>query len=384
MFGTADWDDPYWKGKQHIALNLAGLGKKILYIETMGLRAPEVKRKIDISQILKRLNRITCLLCRGNQVNSSINILSSQVIPNTFRNKHIGLINLKILKLSIKTYLGSKRIKKTIILTYRLYMMEIAKCPKIESMKYDCGGKIAAGPGVDRKKFGNKKEKLKKERKVIFVKIRNFKLEGFKKLDNVDYLPNMVDNKHFSKARNRDIPETFLNIKTPKLICRNILLTFRINYELVEEISMNKQGWNIVLKGTEREGKANEIVKRLIRRANVNALGYRSYQELPIYLQHMGIALLPLLIDKNANNMFQLNILGHITTGLKVDSTEIIFAIKRNKEISTNSENEDNVNKAGKLLREGELRLNKILTIIGSNRLADRTRIVQKLIEGSL
>ena len=49
-------------------------------------------------------------------------------------------------------------------------MMDIAKCPKIESMKYGCGDKIAAGPGVDIKNFVNKKEKLKKERKVIFVK----------------------------------------------------------------------------------------------------------------------------------------------------------------------------------------------------------------------
>ena len=375
IFATADWDEPYWKDKQHVAVNLAGHGNKILYIERMGLR------KKDISQIMKKVDRVSCLLSRGNQVNSSINVLSPLVIPNKFSKEHIRLINLKIPEFSIKASLGSKRFKKAIVLTYHLYMTDIAWCPKIESMIYDCGDKIAGDPGVGRKNLVKKREKLKKKRKVIFVTNRYFEVEGLKRLDNLDYLPNMVDNEHFVRARSTDIPESILNIKDPRLICRKILRKFRVDHKLLEEISMRKQGWNIILKEKEREGKDNKIVKRLIRRGNVNALGYRSYQELPIYLQHMRVALLPLLINKNTNNMFPLKFFEYITADLKVIYTKMVYAKNHNKGISTTSSKRDYIKKARKLLKDDKHRVNKLLTSVGSNRLADRKRIVYKLNE---
>ena len=82
MFATADWDDPYWTNKQHVAVNLASFGNKILYIESLGLRSPKIKSKKDIRRILKRVIKgVSCLLIGGRKVNSSIDVLSPLVIP---------------------------------------------------------------------------------------------------------------------------------------------------------------------------------------------------------------------------------------------------------------------------------------------------------------
>ena len=37
---TADWDNPYWTNKQHVAIQLAKRGYKIFYVESQGLRSP--------------------------------------------------------------------------------------------------------------------------------------------------------------------------------------------------------------------------------------------------------------------------------------------------------------------------------------------------------
>ncbi|HDY8381860.1 TPA: glycosyltransferase family 1 protein, partial [Klebsiella pneumoniae] len=52
LLSTADWDNPFWTNKQHVAIELARRGHKVLYIDSLGLRAPGLNKK-DISRIFK-------------------------------------------------------------------------------------------------------------------------------------------------------------------------------------------------------------------------------------------------------------------------------------------------------------------------------------------
>ena len=47
---TADWDNPYWTNKQHVAIQLAKRGYKIFYVESQGLRSPTATAR-DLSLI---------------------------------------------------------------------------------------------------------------------------------------------------------------------------------------------------------------------------------------------------------------------------------------------------------------------------------------------
>ncbi len=59
MFSTADWDNPFWTNKQHMALHLARRGYRVLYVESMGLRKPTINGS-DLARIWRRLKR-ACL-----------------------------------------------------------------------------------------------------------------------------------------------------------------------------------------------------------------------------------------------------------------------------------------------------------------------------------
>jgi hypothetical protein len=39
VLSTADWDNPFWTNKQHVAVELANRGHRVLYIESLGCAA---------------------------------------------------------------------------------------------------------------------------------------------------------------------------------------------------------------------------------------------------------------------------------------------------------------------------------------------------------
>ena len=43
LLSTADWDHPLWTNKQHVACSLAAEGQRVLYVESLGLRPPQVE-----------------------------------------------------------------------------------------------------------------------------------------------------------------------------------------------------------------------------------------------------------------------------------------------------------------------------------------------------
>ena len=59
IFSTADWATPYWTNKQHIARRLAKRGWSVLYVETVGLRAPGLGR--TDGRLLRRLGAAVAL-----------------------------------------------------------------------------------------------------------------------------------------------------------------------------------------------------------------------------------------------------------------------------------------------------------------------------------
>jgi len=56
LLATADWDHPFWTNKQHVAVAMAQLGHRVLYVESVGLRPPRLEGQ-DLGRIWRRLRR---------------------------------------------------------------------------------------------------------------------------------------------------------------------------------------------------------------------------------------------------------------------------------------------------------------------------------------
>src|SRR3569623_808851 len=78
MLSTADWDNPFWTNKQHVAVALARRGYRILYIESEGLRRPTASAP-DAKRVLARLKRAVAGM---RQVRPKIWVRSPATIPS--------------------------------------------------------------------------------------------------------------------------------------------------------------------------------------------------------------------------------------------------------------------------------------------------------------
>lgn len=77
LLSTAEWDNPFWTNKQHVAIALAKLGYRVLYIDSLGLRRPSASRQ-DFIRILKRLKKALNAPC---EVKTNIWVWSPVLLP---------------------------------------------------------------------------------------------------------------------------------------------------------------------------------------------------------------------------------------------------------------------------------------------------------------
>ena len=54
IISTADWDSPIQTNKQYVSREIANLGNRVLYVESLGVRKIQIKKK-DIYRIFKRI-----------------------------------------------------------------------------------------------------------------------------------------------------------------------------------------------------------------------------------------------------------------------------------------------------------------------------------------
>src|SRR4029078_11049766 len=77
LLSTADWDNPFWTNKQHVAQELARRGHRVLYIDSLGLRRPSATGR-DLRRVLRRLFPA---LRRPRAVRDRLWVWSPVVIP---------------------------------------------------------------------------------------------------------------------------------------------------------------------------------------------------------------------------------------------------------------------------------------------------------------
>ena len=54
IISTADWDSPIQTNKQYVSREIANLGNRVLYVESLGVRKIQIKKK-DLLRIFKRI-----------------------------------------------------------------------------------------------------------------------------------------------------------------------------------------------------------------------------------------------------------------------------------------------------------------------------------------
>lgn len=368
LFSTADWDAPYWTNKQHTTKHLAQRDIKVLYVESVGLRAPKFSSGIDLARIWRRLIRG---MCGVHQVEKNIWVVSPLVVPFKHQWKLISSINRWLLNSVIIRFCKKQNFQdqETIIWTYHPYVLDYLDCKQYGSLVYHCVDDLSAIPGIDSEAFIKKEEDLLKSANVVFTTSQNLyeKCSAINK--NTHDFPNVVDWEHFAQAfvPGPD-PDDLKYIPHPRLGYVGVLSDFKVDFELLMNIATERPDWQIVLIGEEREGQNNLTLKKLNDMGNVHFLGYKKYNELPAYLRGFDVGLLPTLVNSYTDSMFPMKLYEYLSSGLRLVSTGISITSCYNLEgIFIASSNTDFILQIESCLSLGRLGKAEARTMIGNN-----------------
>lgn len=320
LFSTADWDNPFWTNKQHTANQLSVLGFNVLYVESLGLRTPQIK-----SRDLKRIkNRIVKFLKGTRQINTHLWIYSPLVIP-LHRFKFIRAINSLLIKFHLKFIMLKLGFSKPLVWTYNPMITDLLTALDYSKLIYHSVDDLSASPGIDSTLILNSEAQLLKKVDVVFCTSRKIE-KHCKTLTNapVHYFNNVVDFEHFSKAlTNLSEPSDIASIPHPRLGFIGAISEYKVDFELIKNSALKNPNWHWVLIGKVGEGQPQTSIDELLKIKNIHFLGPRLYEELPRYMKYFDIATIPCPKNQYTESMFPMKFFEYMAAGKPIVARDI-------------------------------------------------------------
>lgn len=328
LFSTADWDEPYWTNKQHMACELASLGWRVLYVESVGLRAPRMASGRDWKRLWRRLWRgLQSVMLGPPRRRDNIWVLSPLLVPAKHHWPVVRGLNRFLLRATLRRFMRAQGFDRPMVWTYHPYMQDAIEGMARGPLVYHCVDDLGAVPGVDVAAFDRAEQALLRTCDTVFVTARALEERCRAFNPNTQFLPNVADDRHFGRAMEPGpLPPELAAIAEPRLVYHGVLSDFKVDFALLLEVARRRPEWQWVLIGEQREGQQSPLVDALAALPNVHLLGYRPYAQLPEYLRGMQVGLLPTLINDYTRSMFPMKFFEYLAAGLPVVSTPLAFA----------------------------------------------------------
>lgn len=320
LLSTADWDNPFWTNKQHVAVEFARRGYKVFYIDSLGLRKPGLNKK-DLGRMVRKLFKS---VRPPRLVRDNIYVWSPITLP---WNEYVLIryINKMYFTLFTKLWIKIYRINDPWLWTYNPLTTEFIEPSGFSKVIYHCVDEIKAQPGMPVDILEKEERKLLLKSDVVFVTAPKLKENRDKWNSNIHYFSNVADFTHFNKSMliDYDKPSDLECIDGPILGFIGAVSSYKIDFNLLSKLAQERPGYNIVIIGLVGEGDPSTNISILTRHDNIHFLGPKDYALLPQYLKFFDVALLPNNINDYTDNMFPMKFFEYLSAGKPVVSVNL-------------------------------------------------------------
>ena len=321
IISTADWDSPIQTNKQYVSRELAKLGNRVLYVESLGVRKIQMKKK-DLLRILKRIINNLIII---KQKEKNIWVLSFILFPGA-TNKRIILINRMIFNFNLFIAMKLLNFNKDYLWTYNPLTSLYLNINKFKSSIYHAVDAIEYQPFMPKDLIKRQEIILSKKVDKIFVTSKNIIKKLKKYNSNISYFGNVCDYEHFSKSLSThidDIPPDIKSISKPIIGFIGSISEYKLNYKLIYDVAKSLKEFNFVFIGPTDDSLNHSNLNRLKNLKNVYLLGFRKYKDLPSYCAFFDVAWLPLIHNNYTKSMFPMKFFEYLAAGLPVVSTNL-------------------------------------------------------------
>jgi glycosyltransferase involved in cell wall biosynthesis len=230
----------------------------------------------------------------------------------------------------IKKQNKSLNLDNPLLWFYSAAFSELISEIKHSLVVYDCMDELSAFDGASPSLIAQEKYLLS-EADVVFTGGKSLYEEKKKWAENVFCFPSSVDKKHFSQVGLRE--DLVLRPKERKISHPTVgfygVLDERLDISLLEQVARRMPKVNFIMIGP--------VVKidpaALPHLPNIYYLGPKSYEQLPIYLQKIDIAIIPFALNESTKFISPTKTLEFMAARKPIISTPITDVVRDYKKV---------------------------------------------------
>lgn len=316
LFSTADWDNPFWTNKQHMAIQFVKRGYRVLYVDSLGLRRPTLGQR-DVSRMGRRLLRA---LSGMREVRPGIWRVSPLVLPCQ-TSAWWRLWNREFLRSQLRLRLARLGMRRPLIWTYNPVIADLCATLPNVGIVYHCVDDLAAAPGIDGPTIRASERALGRVAQLCFTTSPRLRESMTPLFPRVEYEPNVCDQAFFATAGITAEPAELAAIPRPRLLFVGALSEYKVDFALMERLARRYPDRHWVLVGPIGEGQP--FSRHPPNLPNVHILGPRFYGRLPYFMGHCDMAVLPIPHNDYTDAMFPMKFFEFLAAGLPVVGTRL-------------------------------------------------------------
>jgi len=322
---SASWETPAPVNSHQVARRLAERGHRVLYVESTGLRPPAPFRTShDLSRMLRRARDF---LGGVRRVAPNLEVLSPLALPGAGPR---GLRELSMRGIGRAAAGAARRLglEHPVLWAFLPTYLRTADALDPRLVVYHCVDRYAGNPGVDAVWVDELERRMLRRADLVFAASPALAEWLGAERPDVELFANAADVELFGRAVTEELPEPceLRGLPAPRAVYVGNLAAYRIDFELLLAVARFRPPLQLLLIGAEGLGDvggARDSGRELCALPNVTALGPRPQRDLPAYLRHCQVALIPFLDNTHTRASLPLKLWEYLAAGLPVVATDL-------------------------------------------------------------
>lgn len=316
--GFSDWESELLTNQQHLLARAADRNK-ILFVESLGLRRPQLASK-DLRRIARRLGRAASPMREVE----GVHVLSPLVLP-LHSNEAVRRLNTQLLRRYVGYGIRSLGMHDPVLWSFVPQAEVLIDSLRPSKVLYYIDDDHAAKEGIDAESFLSAEARFARRADVVMASAPELVTRMQKLSKNVHYAPNVADTRMFSSALSPGPVDAELDrCPRPRIVFVGAILAAKIDLDLVVAMARLRPDWTFAFVGPIGPGDPHTNVDALRGESNIRLLGPRPYEQLPAVLRGADAAIVPYHLEGEMRSVFPMKTYEYLAAGLPVVSTPMV------------------------------------------------------------